>query len=168
MSSVPNDLLSRFSESHLEGVDWLQAGVSDQALERLFSDHHAFALPAAGLHSLSLLRALAYGCIPIVSDALGYDEYVGPIPNSTLTVNGIFEMVYRDEPGGWVSDSYAGFSALSEPLVAQVHDHLESLASGNQLESMAIENYLHCRINHDPAESAKAFLKMLVGRQLAV
>jgi len=164
LSSVPADLLTRFKESFFEGVEWLQAGVSDRALEELFLDHHVFALPAAGLHSLSLLRALANGCIPIVSDACGYEEYLAGIGTSTRTVKGICEMVYRNEQGGWTSDSYEGFSALSEHFVVQIQAHLESLASDGNLESMAIENYLHCRINHDPAESSMAFMKMLTGR----
>jgi hypothetical protein len=113
---------------------------------------------------LSLLRALANGCIPIASDACGYEEYLAGIGTSTRTVKGICEMVYRNEPGGWTSDSYEGFSALSEHFVVQIQAHLESLASDGNLESMAIENYLHCRINHDPAESSMAFMKMLTGR----
>ena len=165
LSSVPSDLLTRFDESYFEGVDWLEAGVSDQKLEQLFLDHHVFALPTAGLHSLSLLRALAHGCIPIVSDALGYDEFLSAVPNSTLKVKGIFDLVYRDEPGGWTSDSYKGFSALFEPFVIQIHEHLESLVNNDKLESMAIENYLHCRINHDPAESEMAFRRMLAGQK---
>jgi glycosyltransferase involved in cell wall biosynthesis len=163
LSSVPADLTQRFSASQLVGVNWINARVDEATLERLFLDHHVFALPAAGLHSYSLLRALAHGCVPIVSDALGYEEYTRGIEASVLTVRGVRDLVYRDEPAGWVSDCYTGVAASSESFVRQILDQLLANARMPHLRDWAHRNLEHCRRHFSLGESQAAFNRLLPG-----
>jgi glycosyltransferase involved in cell wall biosynthesis len=121
LSSLPGDLAAYFSDRDLAGVRWIAGRVDDAALEQLLLTHHLFALPAAGLHSYSVLRALSHGCVPIVSDALGYEEYTDPIQDSVFIVRGVREMVYRDEPEGWVSERYEPFVRPSLSFSSQIY-----------------------------------------------
>lgn len=161
LSSVPHDLLQRFTREQLAGVNWIDQRVDDATLERLYLHHHVFALPAAGLHSYSLLRAFAHGCVPVVSDAPGYEEYTQDIEDSVLTVRGVRAQVYRDEPSGWISDRYTPFLARSEEFVRQIHDGVLEHAGMAKLRSMAKRNLEHCRNHHSLADSQAAFNRLL-------
>lgn len=163
LSAVPEDLMGRFSPSHFIGVNWINHRLDDATLDGLFLGHHLFALPAAGLHSHSLLRAMAHGCVPVVSDALGYEEYVAALPRSTATWHGVRELVYRDEPGGWVSDDYATFRQPSETLAARLCGLLAERADLPALHRSARANLEHCRQHHAPPASHRAFERMLAG-----
>jgi SAM-dependent methyltransferase len=160
LSSVPTDLLARFTPMQLSGVSWINTRIDDAALDKLFLGHHLFALPAAGLHSHSLLRAFANGCVPIVSDALGYEEYTHGIEDSVLTIRGVRDLVYRDEAPGWVSDDYKPFTARSQSLVLQIHDRVLESADMAGLRAQALRNLAHCRQHFDPATSHAAFNRM--------
>ncbi|HSK97720.1 MAG TPA: hypothetical protein VK891_13955 [Euzebyales bacterium] len=161
LSSRPPNLMQHFTPAHLAGVHWIDTRVDDATLEQLLLDHHLFALPAAGLHSYSMLRALAHGCVPIVSDALGYEEYVAGIEDSVLRVTGVRDVVYRAEPAGWVSDDYRPFLETFEPLVRQIHDGLLAHADLAHLRDLAGRNLAHCKRQHALDASHAAFNRML-------
>jgi hypothetical protein len=163
LSSVPHDLLQRFAPEQLAGVNWIDKRVDDAMLERLYLHHHLFALPAAGLHSYSLLRAFAHGCVPIVSDAPGYEEYTQGIEDSVLRIRGVRALVYRDEPSGWISDQYTPFIARSESFVQQIHDQVLEHAGLTELRELARRNLEHCRLHFSLADSQAAFNQLLPG-----
>ena len=162
LSSVPADLLQRFGKEQFAGVNWIDQRVDDRALEQLYLQHHLFALPAAGLHSYSLLRAFAHGCVPIVSDAPGYAEYTEATPDSVLTVRGVRAQVYRDEPSGWISDCYAPFVAGSEEFVRQIHDGVLEHAGMAKLRAMAETNLAYCGAHHGLAGSQAEFNRVVL------
>lgn len=164
LSAVPSDLTSRFPSSHFIGVNWINSRVDDATLDQLFLGHQLFALPAAGLHSHSLLRAMAHGCVPIVSDALGYEEYTAAIEDSVMVLRGVRDMVYRDEPEGWVSDRYEPYLAPSPGFAQQIHDRIAERAQPAALREMALRNLEHCRRRHAVPASHDAFNRMLQGR----
>ena len=164
LSSVPTDLQQRFAKAQLTGVNWISERIDDATLEQLLLEHHLFALPAAGLHSYSLLRALAHGCVPIVSDAVGYDEFTGGIEDSVLTLRGVRALVYRAEPGGWCSEDYAPFVAQSNDFARQIHDQVLEHSELPQLRALAQRNLGHCLRNFNVEQSQSAFNGLL--RQL--
>jgi len=149
ISSVPDGLPAYFSTRDLAGVTWITERVEDAVLEALLLSHHVFALPAAGLHSYSLLRALAHGCVPIVSDALGYEEYTQSIQDSVFVMRGAREMVYRPEPDGWISDRYAEFTKPSREFSSQIYQFLLNHRDPGQLREMAARNLEYCAARHD-------------------
>lgn len=163
LSSVPADLLQRFGPDDLAGVHWISRRVDDATLEQLFLAHQLFALPAAGLHSYSLLRALAHGCVPIVSDAPGYEEYTDELGPGVFTLRGVRALVYREEPGGWLSDDYAPFVARSEDFVGQLHSMLRDAADPSRLAARARRHAEHCAGRFDPRASHARFNAMLKG-----
>lgn len=141
----------------IDGLHWITHRVSDAALEQMLREHHVFALPAVGLHSYSLLRALAHGCVPIVSDALGYEEYTRDIADSVFTVRGVRDLAYREEPEGWISDYYPPYIEAMRALLPQVTRALQVAQDRRLLCQMAQRNLAHCRSRHDPAVSQRAF-----------
>ena len=162
LSSVPADLLQRFGKEQLEGVHWIDQRVDDATLEQLYLQHHLFALPAAGLHSYSLLRAFAHGCVPIVSDAPGYEEYTQATQGGVLTVRGVRAQACRDEPAGWISDHYAPFVAGSEEFVRQIHDQVLEHAGMARLRAMADANLAYCGVHHGLAASQAEFNRVVL------
>ena len=157
LSRMPADLDTRVSAGALGGVNWIDSGIDDGRLEQLYLDHHLFALPAAGLHSFSLLRAWSHGCVPIVSDAPGYEEYVDGLADTVLQIRGVRKMVYRDEAAGWTSDDYAPFVTASTQLSSQIHDRVLENAALSRLKAMARLNLEHCRQHYQVAASHAAF-----------
>jgi glycosyltransferase involved in cell wall biosynthesis len=163
ISSVPHDLAAYFSNRDLAGVTWITERVDDAVLERLLLDHHVFALPAAGLHSYSLLRALAHGCVPLVSDALGYGEYTDPIQDSVFVVRGVRQMVYRQEREGWISDSYAEFTKPSREFASQIYQIIVSNRDRARLRAMAQVNLDYCASQFDLRQAQREFTRRVAG-----
>jgi len=144
LSSMPNDFAQRYSTDDLKGVNWIGTRVDDTTLEKLLLDHHLFALPTAGLHSYSFLRAISHGCVPIVSDAPGYDEWIHGIEDSVLLIRGVRDLVYHREPAGWFSDCYAPFIRHSEYFVQQIYDAVITHSRLSDLQQLAERNIEHC------------------------
>jgi hypothetical protein len=163
ISSLPGDLAAYFSDRDLAGVRWIAQRVDDAALEQLLLTHHLFALPAAGLHSYSVLRALSHGCVPIVSDALGYEEYTDPIQDSVFIVRGVREMVYRDEPEGWVSDRYEPFVRPSLSFSSQIYRAVAQCGEPARLRPLAQRNAEHCASRYDRAQAQAEFNRIVSG-----
>jgi glycosyltransferase involved in cell wall biosynthesis len=163
ISSLPDGSAARAPAGKVDGLTWIQERVSDAELGRLLREHHLFALPAAGLHSFSLLRALAHGCVPIVSDALGYEEYTSAIADSVFPVRGVRSLVYRDEPDGWVSDRYAEFLKPSADFSGQIRTALLAARDRLRLRAMAGRNLAYCRQRHDPALAQDCFYRSIRG-----
>jgi glycosyltransferase involved in cell wall biosynthesis len=161
LSSVPDNLTQHFTPAHLADVTWIDTPVDDATLERMLYEHHLFALPAAGLHSFSMMRALSHGCVPIVSDALGYEEYIAGIDDSVLQIHGVRDLVYRDEPAGWVSDDYRPYLDAFEPLARQIEHALVDHADPAHLRGFAERNLEHCRREFSLTASQEAFNRML-------
>ncbi len=162
LSAVPDDLEERFPPSQMSGVNWIDERVDDDFLERLFLHHHLFALPAAGLHSHSLMRAFSHGCVPILSDAPGYEEYTRGIEDSVLTVHGVRSLIYHREESGWLSDQYAPFVDDSENFTGQIEALVFEHGQLAHLRELAVRNLDHCRRRFDPGVSHAAFNSMLV------
>lgn len=59
-----------------EHVTAVNRRVTEEELTHWFNKSHAMLLPSIDLHSHSLLRAMSHGCIPIISDAPGFSEFV--------------------------------------------------------------------------------------------
>jgi hypothetical protein len=161
LSAIPDSLPARFTPAQLESVDWIDERVDDAALEQLFLSHHLFALPAAGLHSHSLMRAFAHGCVPILSDAPGYEEYTQGIEDSVLTMRGVRSLVYTEEKAGWISDRYEPFTAPLDSFARQIHDLVLQHSEFSHLRDLALRNLEHCRRNFNPDISQAAFNALL-------
>ncbi|WP_043745467.1 glycosyltransferase family 4 protein [Paramagnetospirillum magneticum] len=113
---------------HHEGVTWLDQGIEDQQLFELLADADIFMLPAAGLHSYSVLRAMRFGAVLICSDAPGYEEYVTDNVNAVV-ISGRRSQIYQIDPStGWMRDNYQSAFSLNREIIADLTNVLVRLA----------------------------------------
>jgi glycosyltransferase involved in cell wall biosynthesis len=162
LSSLPKNLGICFSLEEFEGVSWLRERVSDAEMTELYLKHHIFALPSACLHSYSLLNAMSHGCVPIVTDALGYEEYVMPVADSVMQIKGVRDQVYRNQSGGWIADNCVPFSDWpSDGYVDQIYQLLTKNLDLATLQAKAVRNHDFCTELYSLAASHLDFNEML-------
>jgi hypothetical protein len=161
ISSVPKGYEQLATSSAKSGITWIRSTVSDDKMAELLHDHHIYAMPSAGLHSYSLLKAIGYGCVPIVSDALGYEEWLEATGAFAYQIRGVRDMVYRDEPGGWISDSYEGFYDRIDTFRRQLADILTDASLRSDLSVKALQNADVARTQFSLDQSRAAFDSLL-------
>lgn len=121
----PDRVLEDFS---MTNVTWIDQGISDAQLFELLLDADVFALPAAYVHSYSVLRAFAFGAVLICSDAPGYEEYV--IHEQTaFVVPGRMAQYYNPDPQtGWMREDSSACLALQPSITMALLQTLIRLA----------------------------------------
>jgi glycosyltransferase involved in cell wall biosynthesis len=81
--------------------------LSAREMEALLADSHIYLLPAARVHIVSLLQAMAHGLAVVTSDGWGFEEYVAHRRNG-LVVNGRYGKVsWADHDAGMLRENYA-------------------------------------------------------------
>lgn len=144
VSAKPADIAERFDASLLERITWYDSFVSDESFAALKAAAHVFALPAIGLHSRSLLEAVQSYSVPLISDALGYEQYVDP-GNEFWQMTGVRERFYRHEPQGWISEDYTGYDRHDEAFVAQIETYLRRASCPSNLKPVCLKNARYLR-----------------------
>lgn len=104
-AALGNDTIARLRAD--PAVTVLDHLVSEAEMIGLYAAADIFALPSAGFHCLSILRAFHAGAACVVSDAPGYEEFVEDgvtgvvVPGRRAAVYGL------DPETGWLWDNYA-------------------------------------------------------------
>jgi hypothetical protein len=160
VSSKPRNLADRFRNEIIEEIDWYETSVSHDELKKLKSEAHIFALPSVGLHSYSLLEAMTNLSIPIVTDALGYEEYISEDRNFIPQIKGVFKEYYYPEPDGWISEDYSGFDENHEYYIAQMERLIEKIAE-QDIRKLAEKNMEYVRRFHNIEQSNKNLHSLL-------
>lgn len=57
-------------------IEWIEGYASNDQLKAMMERAHFFLLPSEMLHSVSIMQAMSFGSIPVVSDTLGTSLYV--------------------------------------------------------------------------------------------
>jgi glycosyltransferase involved in cell wall biosynthesis len=97
--------LEQFLRTHPK-ISLLEGKIGDDELLTLYCQSDIFLLPAAGLHCLSIARAMHCGLVCIASDAPGYEELIADKVTGFL-LPGRREAIYDvEKESGWVRDSY--------------------------------------------------------------
>jgi glycosyltransferase involved in cell wall biosynthesis len=122
----PDDCLAGFS---MKNVEWMDQGIDDARLYELLLESDVFALPAAGLHSYSAVRAMSFGSVLICSDAPGYEEYVTDKETgfvASIATRGF----YKEDPAtGWMRQNFSSGTGVSPRMVVQLINLFEMLAA---------------------------------------
>ena len=147
----------------MDGVNWIEQGISDDALFDLLVNADVFALPAAGLHSYSVLRAMRCGAVLICSDAPGYEEFVENNHNA-LVLSGRRAQVYSREPDtGWWRDDYSAMQKFHPAIIEQLSFMLNDLAENPEkrlkLAARAMEDV---RVRHALAPWVQAVSRLVL------
>ncbi|KYG99518.1 hypothetical protein SE91_14320 [Bradyrhizobium sp. DOA1] len=72
-ASLPDSVQTVLDAPNVRIID---QPISDEEMHRLFAEAQFYLLPAPSLHSMSTLQAMANGCICILADSWGSDEYL--------------------------------------------------------------------------------------------
>jgi glycosyltransferase involved in cell wall biosynthesis len=132
--------------------------VSDEELFEIVVKASIFVLPSAGLHSVSILRAMGCGAVCIVSDAPGFSEFIEHGRNG-MVVKGIKDRVYMiDDETGWLQDNYETMHTLNLNIVDSMVKNLELLCDNPGLrKKLALNAMNDVRRNYDDSRFRQSF-----------
>jgi glycosyltransferase involved in cell wall biosynthesis len=75
-------------------------------MESLLAGSHIFLLPAARVHIVSLLQAMAYGLAVVASDGWGFEEYIEHERNGLIVKGRYGKVSWADEEAGLLREDY--------------------------------------------------------------
>jgi glycosyltransferase involved in cell wall biosynthesis len=79
---------------------------SAREMEALLTESHIFLLPAARVHIVSLLQAMAHGLAVVTSDGWGFEEYVTHGRNGLVVKGRYGKVSWVDEEAGMLRENY--------------------------------------------------------------
>jgi len=91
---------------------------SAREMEALLRESHIFLLPAARVHIVSLLQAMAHGLAVVTSDGWGFEEYVNHGRNGLVVKGRYGKVSWVDEKVGMLRENYKPMSQ-SDPRVVR-------------------------------------------------
>jgi glycosyltransferase involved in cell wall biosynthesis len=91
--------------------------LSAHELEGLLAESHIFLLPAARVHIVSLLQAMAHGLAVVTSDGWGFDEYVDHGRNGLVVKGRYGKVSWMDEKEGMLREYYPAMYKSSPRVV---------------------------------------------------
>lgn len=161
LSCIPEDFqrtdLFKKAERH-PNITIIDRGVSDEELFEMLINATIFLLPSAGFHSISLLRAMGYGAVCVVSDVPGYSEFIEHNRNG-LVINGIKDRVYTtDHDTGWLQENYGTMHMLNLNIAESLVKNLILLCDNAGLRGKLALNAMNdVRKKHNGSKFREAF-----------
>lgn len=107
--------------------------LSEAEMEELLRETHIFLLPAARIHIVSLLRAMAFGQVVVASDGWGFDEYVRHGDNGLLVPGRYGKASWMDPEAGVLREDYRPMRRSDPLVVAGLVRELSRLAEDRAL-----------------------------------
>lgn len=80
--------------------------LSAQEMEALLTNSHIYLLPAARVHIVSVLQAMAHGLAVVTSDGWGFQEYVTHERNGLVVKGRYGKVSWVDEEAGMLRENY--------------------------------------------------------------
>jgi len=106
-SALP-ELSERHSRTIRDGwVRVIPGFVSADAMRELLAESHVYLLPAARIHVVSLLQAMASGLAVVASDGWGFDEYVEHGRTGLLVPGRDGRTSWSDQANGMLREDYS-------------------------------------------------------------
>lgn len=102
------------------GIRIVNCFLSSREMADLLADSHIFLLPAARIHIVSLLQAMAYGLAVVASDGWGIEEYLDHERNGLIVRGRYGKTSWADEEAGLLREDY-------EPMYTPDPDVVEGL-----------------------------------------
>lgn len=139
---LPADLDRRYVKLIAENwqIKVIDQFLPDELLHSLLAGADIFVLPAARIHVVSILQAMAYGMAVVVSDGWGIDEYVADGRNA-LVVPGRYGKCAWMDNNGMLRENYKSLwqsdPAVVDRLVEQLSKLIETPALREQLGQTA-------------------------------
>jgi glycosyltransferase involved in cell wall biosynthesis len=86
-------------------------------------------LPAARIHVVSLLEAMAHGVTVLTSDGWAIEEYVTDRETGLIVTGRAGEVSWVDKATGMLREDYSSLYTPNETMVARLASALEELAN---------------------------------------
>ena len=132
-TKLPEDLPTRYRRIIDEcGVQVIDKFLRPEEFEGLLTASHVYLLPAARIHIVSLLQAMSYGLVPLVSDGWGMTEYVDH-ERTGLVVKGRYGKVSWQDEIGLMREDYRPLWQTDAHVVQGMVDALSRLVDSHEL-----------------------------------
>jgi glycosyltransferase involved in cell wall biosynthesis len=156
---VPEEIRAILNAPNVRILD----GKLDAAdMSKLFAEAEFYLLPAASLHSMSTLEAMANGCICVLADAWGNDEYLAHGVNG-LRIRGREGKYWRyDADRGVVSERYQGLENPDHTFISDAVREIEGLIGAEDRKRHLSDNARsYAASNHNPESIRKQFSSII-------
>ena len=105
-------------------VIWVQDYLTNHEMNALMASAHFFLLPSTSLHSVSIMQSMSLGAVPVISDAIGTEQYIQDGENG-LVLKGVRETLWRRDPQtGIFVDQYRKTPELDAHLTEQMYERI--------------------------------------------
>jgi glycosyltransferase involved in cell wall biosynthesis len=122
--------------------------LSADEMEALLAESHIFLLPAARIHVVSLLQAMAAGLAVVTSDGWGIQEYVTHERNGMIVTGRYGRTSWEDEETGWLREDYQPTHTAAPEIVQGIVDAVSRL-----IEEPELRRRLGQTARHDVAST---------------
>lgn len=120
-------------------------------------------MPSAQLHSMSILKSMYCGAIPIVTDTVGVDQYVDHLKNG-IVLKGVREAIFQDEVS-LLKANLANYLKLEESLSEQIFSELVKIIDQKDLiDEMKFRAKEKVLKDYSPRENAAQLSGYLISK----
>ncbi len=141
---LPPDLAPRYRRIIEDtGVSVLDEFLPSDRMHDLMLWNHIFLLPSARIHIMSVLQAMAYGLVPVVSDGWGMTEYVEHGRNGLVVGGRYGKVAWNDEQNGMLREHYSPMYRSDSQVTQNLVNELSQLADDAHLRQELGENARH-------------------------
>jgi glycosyltransferase involved in cell wall biosynthesis len=124
--AVRDGPLGRTIRDH-PAITLIDQPISDTALNELLLAADVFLLPSASLHSVSLLRAMAFGAVPVVCDIPIMEEFVDDGRTGIVIAGRRDSVLSIDPDSGWEQEDYTAMRRPNRQVVGGLVEALRAL-----------------------------------------
>lgn len=139
-------LFTTLKEKHGPRIRHIAGFLPADEWRAMILDTDAFLLPAARIHVVSLLEAMAYGLPVITSDGWAIEEYVDDGETGMIMRGRYGTVSWMDQKTGALREDYRGMYEVDSDIVHQMTDALERLIANPDLRR---------RLGHNAREAVR-------------
>jgi glycosyltransferase involved in cell wall biosynthesis len=117
------------------GVRLIDRFLSPDEMAELHTCSHIFLLPAARIHVVSLLQAMAHGLAVVTSDGWGIEEYIDHERNGLVVPGRYGKASWADEEAGMLREDYDAMYTPDPDVVAGLIEAVSRLVEDRDLRA---------------------------------
>ena len=106
-----------------------------EEMDELMGSSHVFVVPAARIHVVSVLKAMAHGQIVIASDGWGFREYIEHGRNGLIVPGRYGKTSWMDDETGFLREDHMPLFASSTSVSARLTEAICSLVEDHALRT---------------------------------
>lgn len=149
--------------SAIPQIEHLTDQIDQARLFSLLAEADGFLLPSCGLHTVSLLRAMAAGTVLIASDAPGVDAYVVQEKTGVIVEGRLGKTAWYDDTGFLNQTFEPMFKGLDPAFVSTLLGQMRRVVEdADWRRDIALGGRAHVARNHAPEPWQKGFEDLVV------